>query len=219
MTTAWPETEAEQDRFVERAVRFIQQLERETEHGFAMDVGGHLFNDLFRGNLDLLRSTNRWKSVALRRIAADERVDVSAGELEACVKTYVLATRFPDKKQQPAPRFSIWKWARMWDVVDDPQMIFRFAEWVAKRNAPTDLIRAAVQTVHTYIAEGGDLDDILVDPKRIGSKDSPYKRVRRLIGVERKLLSSGPSIPEDTRQELLELIGKIEARLATPPSP
>jgi hypothetical protein len=216
MTTAWSDTQAEQDRFVERAIRYIEKLVRDTEHGFAMDVGGHLFNGLFRGDLNLLRSTNPWKAVALRRIADDPRVHVSAAKLEACVKTYVLSTRFPNKKQQPAPHFSIWKWTRMWDLVDDPQMIFRFAEWAAKRNAPTDLIRTAVQIVHPYIAEGGDLDDILVDPKKIGSKDSPYRRMRRLIGVERKLLSGGVPIPEDTRTELLELIGKIEARLSTP---
>ena len=216
MTTAWPGTQAEQNRIVKRAVRYIQKLEREAEHGFAMDVGGHLFNGMFKGDLNLLRNTNRWKKIALRRIAEDPRAGLSVGSLEACVKTYVLATRFPRKKQLPAPDFSIWKWAKMWDLVDDPQMLFRVAGWAVKRKASTDLIRNVVQTVHPYIAEGGKLEDVLVDPERIASSDSPYKRMRRLMGVEKKRLSDGPSIPEDTRRELLELIERIEALLEGP---
>ena len=212
MTIAWPEPRVEQDRIVERAVRFIQNLERETEHGFAMDVGGHLFNGMFKGDLNLLRNTNRWKKVALRRVADDPRAGITYDELAACVKTYVLATRFPRKKQSRAPDFSIWKWARMWDLVDDPQMLFQVAEWIVKRGASTDLIRTVVQTVHPYIEQGGKLRDLLVDPERIAG-DTPYKRLRRLLGVQLKWLADGPVIPEDTRRELLELIDGIEARL------
>jgi hypothetical protein len=125
----------------------------------------------------------------------------------------VLATRYPNAKQSPPPDLPIWKWARMWDLVDDPQALFEVAEWAARRRASTDLVREVVQTVHPYVGAGGRLADLLVDPTRISSTDTPYHRAMRLLGVGRSWVAAGLPLAPDTRRELLETIERIEAAL------
>lgn len=218
MPRDWPHTPAQQERIVREAIRFIQRVQDETEFGFAMEVGGYLFRTLFKSDLNLLRSTNRWKSRALRSISADERAGLTYEQLQACLKTYVLASFFPRRGRPEPPHLSRWVWKLMWELVDDPETLFLLVEWIERRNVPKHLVRTVVQTVHPYIAAGGHLMDLLVDPEAIRGEDSPYKRIKRMLTIEMDWVTNGPPIPEDTRQVLITLLHDIESLLRTPSS-
>ncbi len=212
MSTASPWTEAQLRGIIDRARRFIGARTKKAELEFALEVGEHLFRKLLLGRIDLVRSTAPWKARALERIAKDPRVQISEGKLRACIHTYLLAEQLgKNHPKLEVPTFSIWKWDRMWELHDDPDSLLIVLGWVAEQKVPKSLVSALVQLTGPYIDEGGEMEDLLFGTATTG--ETPYRRLRRLGGIERKWLVQGPPLSDRSRQEALGLIDGMLARL------
>jgi hypothetical protein len=94
---------------------------------------------------------------------------------------------------------------------DDPDNLLVVLEWVAEQKVPKGLVSALVQLAGPYIDEGGKMDDLLFGTGTTG--ETPYKRLKRLGGIERKWLVRGPRLSDRSRQEALGLIDRMLAVL------
>jgi hypothetical protein len=212
MSTASPWTETELRTIIQQALLFIIARKKMTELEFALEVGEHLFKKLLLGRIDLVRSTAPWKARAMERIAKDPRVQISEGKLRACIHTYLMAEKLgKNHPKLEAPTFSIWKWDRMWELYDDPDNLLVVLAWVAEQKVPKDLVSALVQLTGPYIDEGGKMEDLLFGTGTRG--ETPYGRLKRLGGIERKWLRKGPLLSERSRNEALGLIDGMLAML------
>ena len=203
------------DRVVEDAVRFIMERTREEALGFALEVGEYLFRKVFGSDLALYRSPDNNKREAISRIARDPRVRLEEVELHGYVHTYLLSERWGRSHPGlPVPDIEPGAWSRMWDLLDeDDEVFFRLVAWVAREKVSRDRVAAVVQTIAPYVEAGGRLDDLLVEPPEGGFR-TPYSRVMRLLGVERKWLAQGPRPCAEARARALAIIREIEVLLA-----
>jgi hypothetical protein len=209
---ASPWTEAELRTIIQEARRFVRARTKKTELEFALEVGEHLFKKLLLGRIELVRSTAPWKTRALERIAKDPRVRISEAKLRACIHTYLMAEKLgKDHPKLQVPTFSIWKWDRMWELYDDPDNLLVVLEWVAEQKVPKSLVSALVQLAGPYVDEGGRMQDLLFGTATTG--ETPYKRLKRLGGIERKWLVRGQLLSDRSRQEALRLIDGMLAVL------
>jgi hypothetical protein len=155
-------------------------------YGFAMEVGEHLFKELFNGDRDLYRHAGPWKKRTIKRIASDPRVQLDDDVLYMCINTYMSVTLFQKKAPRlPVPQFSPWKWYRMSKPLEKhPEALVEVAVWVEREHIPGRLVRSVAQLVGPYVKRGGKLQDLLVG--REGERkfpDSPYRRIKRLLTV------------------------------------
>ncbi len=206
-----PWTPAEEDRIVAAAVRFIRKRLLMALHDFAMEVGEHLFKELFRGDRDLYRFGGPWKKQAISRIAGDPRVELADDVLYMCINTYMSVTLFQKRAPRlPVPRFSPWKWHRMSTVLEhDPEALVEVAVWVEREGVPERLVRAAAHLVGPYVKRGGKLQDLLVG--REGERrfpDSPYRRITRLLAVAQGWMDAH-TMTETARQRSLEAVERL----------
>ena len=202
------------DRVVERAVRFIEKLERETALEFAIDVGRYLFEKVYDGRVELLRTKDSRHENVLARIAADPRVRLSASTLLNYVHVHLLVDKHGrNHPGLPVPYVGVTNWATLYTLYDDDETLFRVLSWVERTGASAELVKAVVQTLSGYIEAGGRLEDLLVDPSRFSKRRTPFGRIVRMLGVERSWLGKGPPVSGRTRDEALALIEAIEKRL------
>jgi hypothetical protein len=209
-----PQPRPVSDRTVERAVRFIEKLERETALDFAMDVGRYLFERIYDGRVELLRTKDSRHENVLARIARDPRVRLSASTLLNYIHVHLLVEKHG--RNHPGidvPHVGITNWATLYALYDDDETLFRVLSWVEKTGASAALVKAVVQTLSGYIAAGGRLEDLLVDRDLFSKRRTPFGRITRMLGIERTWLRRGLPISKRTRDEALELIGRIEQRL------
>ncbi len=207
-------TRAERDRLIEEAIAFIQAAEKEAELAFCLEVGEHLFRGLFGNDLELFRSTSRWKEQSLRRIAADPRVNLPAEVLSNSVHTYIVLRVLKQRRNATrVPDISPWTWGETWALVDDPGILVAVLDWVVRRKVGRETVREVVQIVAPYIEAGGRIEDLLVDQEVVKRADARYRMSRRMLGVERKWILAASGIPEDTVQDLLSIIDEILAIL------
>ena len=207
---------AARDRVVEDAVRFIMEHARQEALGFALEVGEYLFCRVFRSSLALYERRGE-KDVAISKIARDGRVDMTEHALHDCIHTYLLAERWGRKHPDlPVPDIDPAAWSGMWDLLDEEdEVFFRVLGWVAREKVGRDRVCDVVQTIGAYVEAGGKLDDLLVEAPPGGWR-TPYARVMRMLGVERKWLASGRRPCAEARSRALAIVRDIEALLGKP---
>jgi hypothetical protein len=181
-----PWTRARESRVVAQAVEFIRKRAELHMHRFAMEVGEHLFGGLFKGDRELVLHGGAWKKRAIRRIARDPRVKISADVLWACVHTYMSVELFrKGAPELPVPLISPWDWYRLSvPLGTDPAAMVEVALWIEREGVPHRLVRAVAQLVGPYVRNGGKLEDLLVGVE--GERpfpDTPYRRIKRMFGV------------------------------------
>lgn len=208
---ASPWTRAQEDRKVAAAVRFIRKRLLMALYGFAMQVGEHLFEELFKGDRDLYRYAGPWKKRTIKRIASDPRVQLDDDVLYMCINTYMSVTLFQQKAPRlPVPQFSPWKWYRMSAALEKhPEALVEVAVWVERERIPERLVRAVAQLVGPYVRRGGKLEDLLVG--RVGERrfpDSPYKRIKRLLCVADGWMDTH-TMSATARQRSLEAVERL----------
>jgi hypothetical protein len=207
-----PWTEAERQRLVGQAVSFIRECIRKHEFQFAMEVGGHLFNGLFKGQRLLYHRGGTWKGKSIQAIADDERVQISDRKLYACIRTYLLVEQFGRLRPgMEPPAFSIYKWEKLFVSLEDHPELAEVVEWIERERVPRHLVVALAMIVKPYLALGGDLDDLMPLVEGRGP-DTPYKRMARMIDVAGDYLQMHP-LPDDLRQRTLDSIDAFIASL------
>lgn len=198
---------------VKRAVAFIRRRVHLHRKQFTLEVGQHLFENIYRGDRAYFRRTGK-KDASIEQIASSPGVKVSANTLRMCVHVYLLVTdhqaREPDL---PIPDLHIWSWDGLWDLQGDPESLVVVAGWAARHRIPKNLIKAVAEIVAPFIASGGRLEDLLVGEEATSRVDTPYKRIKRLSGVVIKWLETGPRPSGQGRGKMLALLGEIERAL------
>ena len=207
------------DAVVERAVRFVQAAVRRTSIDFGVEVGGHLFRTIFRGDRDLYAHAGPWKQETIARIARDPRVGLDDDVLYQCIHTFLLSEAWGRAAAGlPVPAISPWKWERLWPLEDDPESLVAVATWVERDDVPHDLVRAVALLARPYVAAGGRLEDLLAPaggeggglaPREPGTP-TPFARIRRILGVVARRIARVP-VPA---QALGRTVGECDSLIA-----
>jgi hypothetical protein len=203
-------SEAERRRRVRNAVKFIRERVKEHELRFALEVGEHLFANIYQGNRAYYRRKGP-KEDCIALIAEDPGVEVSANTLRMCVRVYLLYQDTRSVRGLPVPELRPWSWNGMWDLEGDPERLAVVATWAARYGISNPLLTAAAQVLHAYLAAGGRVEDLLVGALDEGS--SPYMRLKRMSGVVAKWLAAGPTMSPEGRGRALELVDDILRQL------
>jgi len=205
---ASPWSRAEERLIVKRAVEYIRERVQLHEHAFAMEVGGHLFHGLFKGDRRLVEAGGEWKTRSMRSIASDPRVGSSEKTLSDCVHAYLAVEVF--RIQAPhveLPGLSRGEWARIdAPLVGSPDALVELALWKDREGVSGDLLAAAAQLVRPYLESGGRLEDLTVR-----GVDSPYERMSRILGVIERWLDAHEIGDEPRRRAIEEIDRLVEA--------
>lgn len=199
-----PWSDAQRGRIIAQAIRFIEERAELHAFEFAMEVGEHLFEGLFRSDPMLVRVGGRWKRDSFRRIASDPRVNMSEHKLSMCVHAYLAVRVFETQTGDvPLPDLSPWAWARL-DVPleEHPDAVVELALWGQSEGVTHDMLNEAAQLVKPYLERGGKLEDIMPGLK---GRDTPYKRIRRILGIIDGWLDEH-ELSEAARQRALGII-------------
>jgi hypothetical protein len=204
-----PWTEDERRRLLGEAARFIRERVRRHRFEFAMQVGEHLFKNLFKGDIDLYGRAGPWKDESIQAIARDRRVDLPHRQLYACIHTYILVTQHGENAPGlEVPEFSIWKWDALYGAIERrPDALVDAVSWIADENVPRDLVYALAGLIERYLANGGRLEDLL-PAAEAKPPDSPYRRVRRMLRVASRWVSSHP-VPPATRTRTVAALDRL----------
>lgn len=202
------------DRVVERAIRFIRQRAKLHARQFALEVGDHLFDELYKGDARLFAAKGTWGREALTRIARDKRVDLSLDKLYMCIHLAILVRLYgKNARGAEPPDLTPWKWDRLWVLEKNPDAMVAVANWASRERIPLDFLITVSRLVKYYLEAGGKLDDLLVGA---GSRrpDTPYKRMSRLLKViERWLVKDVVRYPPRLRTRTLLLVDELLAQL------
>jgi len=198
-----PWTQAQEARIVEQAVRFIRECERRHSREFALEVGEHLFNGLFKGSVELYRAKGAWGRDSLLRISGDGRVEISLDRLYMCIHCYILSReyggRVPDSQ---VPDLSPWKWDRLWVLEADPGALVAVADWAEREKISLSFLLVVARVVEPYVKAGGRIDDLLVS-----EGGTPYGRMVRLLEVvERWVTDDAVKYPAELRARMIRQI-------------
>jgi hypothetical protein len=208
-----PWSERKLATLVERAVTFIRECIRRHEREFALEVGSHLLENIFKGDARLYAARGAWGRTALTRIAEDERVQISLDKLYMCIHYAILARRYGENRRgAKVPELSPWKWDRLWVLEDNPEALVAVADWAAAEKIPLKLLLVAARLVEPYLEAGGQLGDLLVGAKGEPRRDTPYKRMTRLLGmVEKWVEKDVQKYPPRLRTRMLVQVDELIA--------
>ncbi len=213
MSTPWTSTLL--DGLVEKAVSFIREAEKKHAREFAREVGGHLFDGIFKRSRELYGRKGAWGRKALTRIAKDPRVKLSLDQLYMCIHYYVLTQVYGTQKPgvEP-PALSPWKWDRLWVLEKNPGALAEIADWAAREKISMRFLLAVARIVEPFLASGGRLEDLLVGAPDEPSRDSPYRRMTRILGIlEGWLEKDARRFPPHVRRRMLAQVDAMLARL------
>jgi hypothetical protein len=201
-----PWSAGEEARIIREAVEFIRERIEVHRLEFALEVGEHLYEGLFRGDMALYRYAGPWKERAITRIARDRRVGLEIDTLYMCIHTYIAVKLYQSATKAPIPPLSPWKWGRICvPLIDDPEDLVAVAQWIEAEEAPRRLLRSVAQLAGPYVRAGGNLEDLLVSRKK---PRSPYKMMTRLLGVvDRRIEREG--LPDAVYQRTLVIIDRL----------
>jgi hypothetical protein len=188
---------------VEKAIRFVRKRIEVHRLELALEVGEHLFVNIFDSDLEKARAAHRYKDASIQAIAADPRVPLDDDRLYMCLHAFLAYQR--QRRLTPrVPEISAWKMGRMYGpLYDRPRILLRTARWVEEHRIPRRVLRPMLGVLHVYLASGGKLDDLLVDGT---STDTPYRRMRRILSIIPKHLTT---LKPRTRDRSLVLIDEI----------
>jgi hypothetical protein len=198
---------------VRRAVAFIRKRVHLHRKQFALEVGQHLFENIYLGDRAYFMRTGA-KESSIEQIASAPGVKVSANTLRMCVHVYLLVTDQRARNADlPIPDLPIWSWDGLWDLEGDPERLAVVAGWASRCKIPPNLIKAVAGIVAPFIESGGRLEDLLVGEEATSKVDSPYKRIKRVSGIVIKWLEEGPRPSERGRAKMLGIVDEIERAL------
>ncbi len=199
-------------RVVDKAIGYIQKRVRIHRRDLAREVGGYLFVNIYGSDLRAVRTGKRTHSErCIRSIAADERTKLSERELRGCIHFYLTEKAHGSASDDDPPELSVWEWAVLWPLVDDPETLVTVATWMERENVPKDTVAALVRLVEPYTAAGGRLEDLLTEPP---GSTPPATRVMRMARLAVGWLRNGPDVSPATRAKALDIIADIERLLA-----
>jgi len=137
-------TSAQRRQVVAGAVRFIKNRIKLHRRQFALEVGKHLFENVYFGDRAYYERTGR-KDLSIERIASAPGVKVSANSLRMCVRVHLLTQelgRTPDSEipdlpvlDGPPARLPPGRYS---DLVDLPGGLFALAEDDPPRLVPVE---------------------------------------------------------------------------------
>jgi hypothetical protein len=192
---------------IERAVAFIRKRVEVHRLELALEVGEHLFVNIFDSSVERAREAHRYKDESIQEIAADPRVPLDDDKLYMCIHCY-LAYKRQKRRSGKLPEISAWKMGRIYGpLYDHPKMLVRVVRWVEKYDVPRRVLRPMLGVLHAYLASGGKLDDLLVGKE---STDTPYRRMKRILSIIPRHLDT---LRPGTRERSLALIDEIVAVL------
>ena len=88
---------------VREAAQFIRARRRDHRLQFALEVGEHLFVNVYRGNRAFYKRGGRTESKTIGKIARDRRVRIPPRKLYACIHTYLLSLQYKRVTNLPFP--------------------------------------------------------------------------------------------------------------------
>ncbi|MBW2264359.1 MAG: hypothetical protein JRG91_20530 [Deltaproteobacteria bacterium] len=192
---------------IERAIKFIRERVEVHRLELALEVGEHLFVNIFDSSVKRAREAHRYKDRSIQSIAADPRVPLDDDKLYMCLHCF-LAFRVQQGLSKMAPLISAWKMGRIYGpLYDHPGMLVRTVRWVQECKVPRRILRPMLGVLHVYLASGGKLDDLLVGDK---SPDTPYRRMRRILSI---IPSHLGTLRPATRARSLALLDQIIVEL------
>ena len=192
---------------IEAAIAFVRKRVEVHRLELALEVGEHLFVNIFDSSVERAREAHRYKDSSIQAIAADPRVPLDDDKLYMCVHCF-LAYRQQRTYSKHVPEISAWKMGRIYGpLYDHPRMLVRVVRWVERHRVPRRILRPMLGVLHAYLASGGKLDDLLVGEK---STDTPYRRMRRILSI---IPSHLHTLRPATRARSLALIDEIIAVL------
>ena len=206
-----PLTRADLDSVIERAVVFIRERVRLRSLEFALEVGEHLFRELYRNDLDLYHHAGRWSDRTLTRIAQDPRVNLSLYILSNCIQCFLAVREFGrTAPSTPVPALTPWEWGTLYyPLRHDPDSLVAIVLWISREDVSVPYLSGLAQSVEPYLSAGGSLSDLLVDA------DTPLERMLRLLSiVERRLEHKG--LPGPARARTIDILAAILDRLGEP---
>lgn len=209
MSAPWTSTLL--DGLVEKAVEFIREAEKRHAREFSLEVGEHLFEGIFKGSRELYARKGAWGRDALTRIARDPRVELSLDQLYMCIHYYVLTKVYGTQRPgiEP-PVLSPWKWDRLWVLEDSPWALAEIADWAAREKISLRFLLAVARIVEPFLEAGGRMEDLLVGAPDEPSRDTPYRRMTRILGiVEGWVEKNAPAYPPHVRRRMLAQVDEM----------
>jgi len=192
---------------IEQAIAYIRKRVDVHRLELALEVGEHLFVNIFDSSVERAREAHRYKDRSIQAIADDPRVPLDDDKLYMCLHCY-LASRVQQAHAGTAPEISAWKMGRIYGpLYDHPEKLVRVVRWVQEFQVPRRILRPVLGVLHDYLASGGKLDDLLVGVK---APDTPYRRMRRILSI---IPSHLHTLSPATRARSLALIDEIIALL------
>ncbi|MBI5501886.1 MAG: hypothetical protein HY907_16705 [Deltaproteobacteria bacterium] len=206
------------DEVVDAAVRFIAQCVRRHGLRFALEVGEYLFREVYRGNRASFRNGGlQWQRDTIQTIARDPRVGLESSFLYKSIHAYLLVGLAAQNVPADAlPELSLNKWEALWPLEENPAALAQVGTWAAAERVPAATVAEIAALVAPYVARGGSLDDLLAGSAR-RPPDTPYRRIRRLLGVIRSLLAERPVSPA-ARPRLLSALDACRTGPERPPA-
>jgi len=212
-----PRTKEDFDRIVEEACRFIEQSK--VRHGmrFAMQVGEHLYLNVYDANDAYLSRRDPRKTDSMYDIAA--RTGISNDRLRSW--TIAAATRIKlERMGFTSDRLSMSHFAQLYRLKDNMELTRQFAAWVERERVNAKELKRRLETWREFIDRGGRFEDLELDPDvptppRPRRKPRPIDEIRvvrmleLVLGwIERTHL--GPA----QRKEILAILPQLRSLLA-----
>ncbi len=194
---------------IEAAVRFIEERAAHHSLAFAMEVGEHLFVNVYGSDPDLVARHDRMKGRSIASIARDPRVGMHPNKLYACIQCYLARTLYAGTTNAPVPDLTPWKWDIIYERSrDDPDTLVAIADWVATHDIRKDHLNTVMGALGPYLRSGGSLDDILTR-----TADTPYDRMLRIVSI---IPSHVSTVPPSERRATLALLDALIRLLESP---
>ena len=215
--TAAPWSDAQLRRRIQRAVTFIRGRAAAHSSALYLEVGEHLFENLYRGEMRFYRAKGSWGRTALARIAGADGVEFSLDQLYAAIHYHILTNLYRRTADRPPPLLTPWKWDRLWKLERDPQSLVEVADWAAREKVTLDDLVDVSRLVEPLLSSGGRLDDLLVvgDPGSL--RRTPYRRTMRMLEIiESWVADDAREYPPSLRREMIDIIDDMLASLVAP---
>lgn len=164
---------------------------------FAMEVGRYLFERVYGGDRGLFHSGgHRWQVETIRRIAEDERVGLGEQFLYRAIHVYLLRERVAGAlgSGEALPELPVSAWNALWPLEGEVEVLLPVARWAEEEGVAVRELRDVASLVGPYVAAGGRLEDLMVSGGRRG-RDTPYRRILRMLDVLDTLISRHPPSP------------------------
>lgn len=189
--------EVDEAGMVAAAVAFIEGRLRDHTLTFAMEVGRYLFERVYGGDRGLFHSGgHRWQVETIRRIAEDERVGLGEQFLYRAIHVYLLRERVAGAlgSGEVLPELPVSAWNALWPLEGEVEVLLPVARWAEEEGVSVRELRDVASLVGPYVAAGGRLEDLMVSGGRRG-RDTPYRRILRMLDVLDTLISRHPPSP------------------------